>query len=596
MKKNAGLGSLALVLAALSCVTPGMAFALDEAVPATELVGLWKAKNHLGPQVRGPLTLELRDEKWSAEIAGFSVAAEVSDDEIRFELPGARGGFVGRFDRAGGTVSGHWIQPPPVQIARSVASPVHFDRAGTKRWRGEVVPRESEYTFFLAIREREDGTAGVFLRNPDRNFGVIRNLDRVVRRGTDLEFIGTFFRGKDEEVQLRGVHDPDNDRFSVFFGPGRGGTHDFVRVDDDEASEFYARGKNPGAWTYRPPREESDGWPTASLEDVGISMEPIRQMIEEEIYPPAEHVGAHYVHGLLIARHGRLVLEEYFHGFHRGVPHDTRSASKSLTSLLAGAAVQAGELAGASVPVYSTIYGEKMPENLDPRKSRMTLEHLLTMSSGYHCDDGDYESPGNEDVMQQQTEELDWYRYTLALPMVREPGEEAIYCSANANLVGKVLTAATGRTLLELLETLIAEPLGIQRYYLNFQPTGEPYLGGGSHWLPRDFLKIGQVLLDGGTWNGKRIVSEEWIRRSISPIHDLRRWTYGYLWWGVDYPYKDRTVKAVFASGNGGQFVIAIPELDLLVAFYGGNYADLVLYRSQMVLVPEYILKAVDPE
>ncbi len=584
--------ALGWALVIWGALTPVLA--TQESSPAGELVGLWKAKKSFGPEVRGRLIVEVHGDRGQAEIAGHLVAFQIVDQQIRFALADDLGTFVGRLDEGRKPLRGHWIQPPPAQVYMPMASPVHFQGDGPNRWKGQVVPRESEYTFYLVLCERADGTVGAFLRNPDRNLGVIRNLDRVERDGNDLEFIGSFFRDEEQQVLLRGRYDPDNERIVLFHRPARGGTYDFTRVDDQQFSGFYARGQDPEPWRYRSPPELDDGWPVATLEDVGISAGPIKEMIEREIDPPARDVHAHYVHGVLIARHGKLVLEEYFHGFHREVPHDTRSASKSLTSLLTGAAIEAGLVDDTSVPVYSSIYGDSVPGDRDPRKSRMTLEHLLTMSSGFYCDDRNPQAPGNEDTMQNQEEESDWYRYTLVLPMVTEPGEVAVYCSVNPNLIGKVLIAATNRSLPELVDALIAEPLDIQRYYLGLQPTGEPYMGGGIHWLPRDFMKIGQVILDGGTWKGRRIVSQEWARRSTSPLYDLRDRQYGYLWWVMDYPYKNGTVRAFFAGGNGGQIVVGIPDLDLLITFYGGNYSDPVLYRSQDVLVPEYILKAVE--
>ncbi|MGB5879903.1 MAG: 6-aminohexanoate hydrolase, partial [Thermoanaerobaculia bacterium] len=121
-----------------------------------------------------------------------------------------------------------------------------------------------------------------------------------------------------------------------------------------------------------------------------------------------------------------------------------------------------------------------------------------------------------------------------------------------------------------------------------------PYMGGGIHWLPRDFMKLGQLYLDGGRWNGKRVLGAEFAARATEPLFELRERRYGYLWWVVDYPYKGGTVQAFFAGGNGGQVVIGIPDLDLLVTFFAGNYNDRVLYRMQDEFVPDYILPAVD--
>ena len=100
-------------------------------------------------------------------------------------------------------------------------------------------------------------------------------------------------------------------------------------------------------------------------------------------------------------------------------------------------------------------------------------------------------------------------------------------------------------------------------------------------------------MLNGGTWNGRRVVSEAWARRATSPLVSIGKRQYGYLWWMIDYPYQGRTVRAFFAGGNGGQIVMGIPELDLVVAAYGGNYNDPVLFRTQNKLVPEYVVPAV---
>lgn len=214
------------------------------------------------------------------------------------------------------------------------------------------------------------------------------------------------------------------------------------------------------------------------------------------------------------------------------------------------------------------------------------------MSSGLDCDDSDPASRGNEDVMQNQTEQPDWYRYILDLRLVRAPGEKAVYGSANSHLLGGVLGRVTGRWLPDLFHDLLGEPLEIRHYAMNLAPTGDAYMGGGVRFRPRDFMKLGQLMLNEGTWKGRPILTPEWCRRATSPLCTIRTSRYGYLWWVTDYPYKDRTVRAFFAGGNGGQIVMGIPQLDLLVAFYGGNYSDPALFIPQRVYVPKYILPA----
>lgn len=130
---------------------------------------------------------------------------------------------------------------------------------------------------------------------------------------------------------------------------------------------------------------------------------------------------------------------------------------------------------------------------------------------------------------------------------------------------------------------------------MNLAPTGDAYMGGGARFLPRDFMKLGQLHLNGGVWNGRRILTPEWSRRAVSPLVELRKLKYGYFWWVAEYPYKGRTVQAFSALGNGGQVVMAIPELDLVIAFYGGNYSDVpVTFTAERIYVPQYILPAID--
>ena len=249
-----------------------------------------------------------------------------------------------------------------------------------------------------------------------------------------------------------------------------------------------------------------DGWPTGTLEEANIDRAGIEKLIQAILDMPIDSVRAPEVQGVLIARHGKLVLEEYFHGEHRDKLHETRSAAKSLTATLAGAAMQAGARLELTTPVYRIMYGGAFPASLDdPRKRNMTLEHLLMMRSGYFCDDGNPNAPGNEERMQEQREEGDYYRYTLRLPLDRNPGAQGVYCSIDANLALGVVSRATDESPLETFDRLLGEPLQIRTYAWPLDPVGHPYGGGAVQFLPRDFMKLGQLMLNGGTWGGRRI-------------------------------------------------------------------------------------------
>jgi CubicO group peptidase (beta-lactamase class C family) len=294
------------------------------------------------------------------------------------------------------------------------------------------------------------------------------------------------------------------------------------------------------------------------------------------------------IHSLLVAYRGRLVIEEYFFGFDRERPHDLRSAGKTFASVMLGAAMMRGVNVSPETGIYTLFGGVEAVANAESRKPRVTLASLMTHTSGLACDDNDDASPGNEDTMQNQRSQPDWWRYTLDLPLLHEPGQRYAYCSANINLVGGALTKATGTWLPEFFDRAVARPLQFGPYHWNLMPNDEGYLGGGSWLRPRDLLKVGQVYLDGGTWRGQRIVAADWVTQSTAPrIHISPATTgldadqFGEAYIEADDAYAwhlgvirsgERTYHDYTATGNGGQLLLVIPELEMVVVFTGGNY------------------------
>ena len=566
-----------------------VAFIASAAASADELEGLWKAKRRFGPDARGLLVIQRTDAAYSAEMVGRIVPVRSEKGELSFDLPNGEGSFRGRL-QADGAIAGHWY--PPNGMAQNAGgrfvSPVRLEPDGPNRWSGQVVPFDDAFTFYLLARKRPDGTIGVFLRNPERDFGAWLGVDRIVRDGDAVKLIGKR-PGQEEREAASGIYNADSEVITLFF-PNRGGSYDFRREGDD--SDFYPRGKSPARYQYRPPLARDDGWPAGSLEEANIDRAGIEKLIQRIVDMPMESVDTPEIHGLLIARHGKLVLEEYFHGQHRDKLHETRSAAKSVTATVVGAAMQAGAPLELSTPVYKIMNGGAFPVDLEPRKRDMTLEHLLTMSSGYFCDDTNPEAPGGEEIMINQEEEPDYYRFTLRVPMASAPGEKAVYCSASPNLALGIVGRATNEFPLDTFDRLLGAPMKIHRYGWPLDPAGHPYGGGSVQFLSRDFMKFGQLMLNGGTWEGRRILSREFVGRASAPLYHLRNITYGYLWWGIDYPYKDRKVQAFYATGAGGQTVTVVPELDLVVATFAGNYSSKGMAETSH-LTPRYILPAV---
>jgi CubicO group peptidase (beta-lactamase class C family) len=174
------------------------------------------------------------------------------------------------------------------------------------------------------------------------------------------------------------------------------------------------------------------------------------------------------------------------------------------------------------------------------------------MTSGLDCDDDNDASSGNEEILQSQTAQPDWYRYMMDLSMVSDPvSQRAVYCSGGINMIGAFVIGATHRWTPKFFADALARPLQFGIYHLQLTPTKEMYLGGVSYFLPRDFLKLGQLFLDGGVWNDSRIFEQAWVRDAVSPHSGLNApHDYGYGWHSTQYHTSSATYDAFEAQGN----------------------------------------------
>jgi CubicO group peptidase (beta-lactamase class C family) len=524
-----------------------------------DLTGLWTASLRFGPDVRGTLLVMRTSDGWRADISGYSVQSQT----LSFELPDKQGIFKGK--TVGREIHGYWIQPRTNYNGGRYATPVTLVPDGTGRWRGTVTPWDDRFTMFFPLTAAGPGKYNTYLRNPDRNLGRFFRVSRVEVHRDSVQFIGN--QGEGERVLTQGIYDQGG----IWGVRLRGGAYDFAKVADTTASGFYPRGRPAPHYRYAAPLDLNDGWPVASVTDVGISRDSIERLVQLLIDLPMDSLTAVQVHSLLIARNGKLVVEEYFHGYDRDLPHELRSASKTMLSVLIGAANTAGIRIPLDTPVYQTMLGAT-PANLDPRKRAMTLEHLLSMNAGFECDP-DTAAPrtADEDVMGQNGVQ-DYYRYTLNVPLNAAPGEKVYYCSAEPNLAGGMVEKITGQPQLELFDRLLGRPLQLRRYHLGLQPSGEVYGGGGHLFTSRDFLKFAQLMLD-GRWGGKQILSQDWVQRSRAPLLDLSpTQQYRLLWNSREYDYAGSKTRAYFLAGNGGQVSVAFPELDLVIVLTGANY------------------------
>jgi CubicO group peptidase (beta-lactamase class C family) len=322
---------------------------------------------------------------------------------------------------------------------------------------------------------------------------------------------------------------------------------------------------NPGlpATISLAPENTGDGWTPSTPASEGMSAAELQgtlELIRDKTFTKVD--------SMVVARHGKLVAEGYFNGYGRDTLHDLRSTGKSFTSALAGIAVDQG-LFAVDDPISQHIPQFDRHDNMSPRKQSIQVYHLLNMNSGLECNDWDSSSRGNEERMY---DKRDWVGFILDLPMAYDPGQATQYCTGGVVVLGYIISQASGMALDAYATSYLFGPLGIRDAEWRRSPDGAATGGGGLGLKPRDAAKLGQLYLDGGTWNGTRVVPANWVDASQQRLYSLGGDRYGYLWWKRSFSRPSGNVDSFFTSGNGGNYIFVIPSLDLVVVFTGSNY------------------------
>jgi CubicO group peptidase (beta-lactamase class C family) len=349
-----------------------------------------------------------------------------------------------------------------------------------------------------------------------------------------------------------------------------------------------------GVFAQRP-----EPWPVSTPQEVGLDPEVLRRF-DADI--AAGKYG--YVDSMLVIRHGRLVFDRsyrhdyariygkeakepgalnahdptgpynyfnpWWHPFYRrGDLHSLQSVTKTVTSVVIGVAMSRGEFPELTTPILKFFDTSKVA-NIDERKRRITIRHLMTMTGGFDWnEDLPYNDPNNSASLMEAS--FDWVEFAIDRKMAREPGTVFNYNSGETELLAHIFHAATGRDIEEYAAEHLFAPLGIEHFFWKRSPSGPIDTEGGLYLDPYDLAKIAYLFLKKGVWQGKPIVTPEWVVESVTPKVEVDKSgvKYGLKWW--IFPYGEGSDAAWAGSGFGGQMPIIVPEHDLVMVFTGWN-------------------------
>lgn len=554
----------------------------------------WSAE---APQSEFFVELSRTDNGWLAAIDGDAAPAELRGDHVFVTGPDGQNLTLSPTEPNG--FGGYWVQPPSPEGYQTVSTPVELSQTGDRRWEGHVQAQDRPFRMYLDVFREEDGEVTAILRNPERH--DIRAAGFAVEPRAGGRYALVAGGGRIEldlqiaDESLRLSHPRFEEPITL------------TAVSAAETSAYLPRPAASAPAERTAPEDRNDGWRIATPEEAGMDPAPLDDLVRMIARSDPRELRPRLVHSVLVSYQGALVFEEYFYGHDGDMRHDTRSLSKVFAPMLVGALQYSGvDIGGGATPIPHVFEQAGLPLD-DPRKAEIKLADLMSFSSGLDCSE-DNDSMGSEDRLWSETE--NFWLHTASLPVLHAPGERYAYCSASINLAGAAIEAAGGAPLHELFRQLIAEPLQFGPYHLAMTPRGRMYLGGGAYLRPRDVLKLGALHAGGGVWNGRRILSERWIEEATTPHLAITPQTTGmteeefannyfggeagYEWRIDDVSALGRTYRTYEASGNGGQLIIVVPELELAVALTGGNYRQGAVWgRWRDEIVGGYVIPSI---
>jgi CubicO group peptidase (beta-lactamase class C family) len=337
----------------------------------------------------------------------------------------------------------------------------------------------------------------------------------------------------------------------------------------------------------QPIKPNSGGWKVSNESYDKKKIRELKQRIAENLFKD--------ITSIVVIKNGKLLIEEYFNGATRDTLHDTRSVGKSFASTMMGIAINDGYIKSED-QTLKDFYDLSKFANYSPKKDSVTIKSLLSMSSAFIADDNDEASPGNEENMYPTG---DWVKFALDLPVddKKEAGKNWTYFTAGVVVLGDILHKSVPGGLEKYADEKLFKPLGVEKYQWQYTPQKVANTAGGLRMRSLDFAKYGQLYKNGGAWNGRQIIPQNWVNRSFTkqltlPFGEGNEY-YGYLFWNKTYNVKDKGYETFYATGNGGNKIFVFKDQPLVVVItataYGKPYAHFQADR----IMDKYILPAV---
>ncbi len=337
-------------------------------------------------------------------------------------------------------------------------------------------------------------------------------------------------------------------------------------------------------YRYNKPAQIDDGLKTESVYNSVTDTSSFLNLMNEVI-----DLNFGRMKSLLIIKKDKLVVEEYFYGYNRNEPHQIRSCTKSVTSLLLGITLDRHKEINTDQPIFS-FFPEYDSLN-SKEKEKITLKNILTMTSGLEWDDYPSEMFKTDDC----------FRFILSRPMADKPGERFNYNSGGTVLLGGVIEFLEGKKALAFADEYLFKPLGINNYTWQSHNKDILRCGEGLSLRPRDMAIIGLLVLNDGKWRDKQIVSKAWVRESTKPhVKESDYFDYGYQWWHhsknnlqwwkePNAPSPDEH-DMITALGYAGQYIMIIRDLDLVIVTTSSDFTNGAIARSKIPMAIEKIV------